>query len=62
VVEDDGTGFQVNGTESMRTGEWHYGLLGMQERAAMIGGYLRIESDPGEGTTVVLEVKCPLVS
>jgi two-component system nitrate/nitrite sensor histidine kinase NarX len=52
LVEDDGIGIssQVYGS----AGE-HVGLAIMRERAARIGGELRVESDPGEGTRVVLE-------
>ncbi|MCW2632884.1 MAG: hypothetical protein JWR88_1846, partial [Pseudonocardia sp.] len=31
------------------------GLVGMRERAAALGGSLRVETAPGAGTTVVLE-------
>jgi signal transduction histidine kinase len=32
--------------------EGHYGLTGMRERAATLGGTLEITSGPGRGTTV----------
>ena len=32
------------------------GLYGMEERAALVGGRLTIESTPGKGTTVFVEV------
>jgi signal transduction histidine kinase len=35
----------------------HYGLIGMQERAALIHGELSIQSQPSEGTIIRLEVK-----
>jgi signal transduction histidine kinase len=34
----------------------HFGLRGMQERAAVIGGTLTVESTPGVGTVVTLSV------
>ena len=49
LVEDEGTGFQPR---SMPTGGGGLGLIGMQERAVMIGGQVRIESSAGEGTRV----------
>ncbi len=52
LIEDDGVGFvrqQKNGT----AGE-HIGLKIMQERARRFGGELDIESEPGEGTRVIL--------
>ena len=50
VVEDDGVGFD---TTSMGAG---FGLLGMQERAAMVGATLEIESAVGEGTTILVRM------
>ncbi|HVE25387.1 MAG TPA: GAF domain-containing sensor histidine kinase [Sporichthya sp.] len=56
IVEDDGRGFDRGAltTHGMR-GE-QLGLLGMKERAAAIGGELTVESEPGRGTLVRLEV------
>ena len=56
LIEDDGVGFskQVYGSP----GE-HVGLAIMRERALRFGGDLRIESDPGEGTRVVLVFSQP---
>jgi signal transduction histidine kinase len=48
VIRDDGCGFDPNAIEA----ELHYGLLGIQERAKMIGGNLSIESQVGTGTQV----------
>jgi NarL family two-component system sensor histidine kinase YdfH len=54
VVQDDGVGFDPEaGLE--RPG--CFGLAGMQERASRLGGVLRVESAPGEGTRVVLSVE-----
>ncbi|RYF89210.1 MAG: histidine kinase, partial [Chitinophagaceae bacterium] len=47
LIEDNGKGFEVNGGERKTLG-----LLGMQERAAMIGGALAINSIPGKGTAI----------
>jgi signal transduction histidine kinase len=52
-VEDDGVGFEP-GAASLRARR--LGLTSMEERAARIGGKLRIRSTPGAGTTVTLEV------
>jgi signal transduction histidine kinase len=52
MVEDDGKGFDPENVPD--TG--HLGLFGMRERAEMIGGQLVIESKPGKGTTVMVEV------
>ncbi len=37
----------------------HYGLTGMRERAAAIGGTLEVTSEPGTGTTVRLRAPAP---
>ncbi len=50
TVADDGTGFAFAAEEG------GLGLPGMRERALLIGADLRIESRPGEGTTVRLTV------
>jgi two-component system, chemotaxis family, CheB/CheR fusion protein len=54
IVEDDGRGFDLDepALEDVRLEQ--LGLLGMQERAAFIGGSVTIESAPGRGTSVFL--------
>lgn len=52
LVEDDGVGF-VNAKPDGHPGE-HIGLSIMEERARRLGGNIRIESEPGEGTRVEL--------
>ncbi|RLA03605.1 MAG: histidine kinase [Gammaproteobacteria bacterium] len=56
LIEDDGIGIneQVYGSP----GE-HIGLTIMRERASRLGGELRVESEPGEGTRIVLELNQP---
>jgi signal transduction histidine kinase/ligand-binding sensor domain-containing protein len=51
-VRDDGRGFRAEGEVAPPPG--HYGLTGMKERAAVIGGTLEVTSEPGVGTTVRL--------
>jgi signal transduction histidine kinase len=57
VVEDDGVGFDPE--ESM-AGARGLGLVGMRERAALIGGSLEIESASGQGTTIYARVPVEL--
>ena len=53
-VTDDGQGFALPTVPS--ASDSHFGLLGMQERAKRISARLRIESTPGRGTVVTVEV------
>jgi two-component system CheB/CheR fusion protein len=55
VVEDDGVGFDAGDPAVDSRG---IGLMGIRERAALIGGAAQVESTPGQGTTVFL--RCPL--
>jgi two-component system sensor histidine kinase UhpB len=54
IVEDDGNGFDAE--RAFGAGEKGLGLVGMRERAMLVGGTLGIESHPGEGTTVVVRI------
>lgn len=52
VIQDDGIGFDMK--SNISTG--HFGLVGMRERAKLSGGQLKIESEKGKGTKVVLTI------
>lgn len=54
IIEDDGIGFEPN-LEATPSGRG-LGLIGMRERAALVGGTLEIESTPGNGTTVYIRI------
>jgi signal transduction histidine kinase len=56
-VRDDGRGFAINNEGTETPG--HYGLTGMRERAAAIGGTLEVTSEPGVGTSVRLHAAAP---
>ncbi|SDI46503.1 Signal transduction histidine kinase [Actinokineospora alba] len=49
VVTDDGRGFDPAGAEG-------YGLLGMRERAALVGGRVEVSSTPGAGARIAVTV------
>jgi signal transduction histidine kinase len=55
TITDNGQGFDVQATTGAaeRRG---FGLTGMAERVSMLGGTHRIDSAPGQGTTVTVEV------
>jgi signal transduction histidine kinase len=58
IIEDDGDGFDAGSTLSSAAPGQGAGILGMQERAAAVGGRLVVESLPGRGTTVRLVAPC----
>ena len=51
VVQDDGHGFDARAIPKGR-----YGLIGLNERVRLLGGRLQLESSPGEGTRVQVDV------
>lgn len=55
LIADDGVGFVLptDATPGVDTG---FGLSGMRQRAAAVGGRLQIESAPGQGTKVTLAI------
>jgi len=60
IVEDDGAGFDVEAMIEKPLSERRLGLMGMKERASLVGGTLDIESRPGAGTTVILYIPISL--
>jgi signal transduction histidine kinase len=52
-VRDNGTGFDA---EAALAKPMSFGLAGMRERAALLGGTLHVHSAPGKGSTVTLEL------
>ncbi|MFF4797846.1 GAF domain-containing sensor histidine kinase [Streptomyces sp. NPDC001351] len=52
-VTDDGSGFDP---KSIRRAGRHLGLVSMRDRASGVGGVLNVESAPGKGTTIEMEV------
>ena len=55
-VEDDGVGFDAAALAQPDDQRRGWGILGMQERAALLGGALQILSEPGNGTRVKVTV------
>ncbi|MFQ5996325.1 MAG: GAF domain-containing protein [Dehalococcoidales bacterium] len=60
IVEDDGRGFDVDAVFKSRIRTQSLGLLGIQERTALLGGTFSIKSKIGQGSH--LEVKIPLTN
>jgi two-component system NarL family sensor kinase len=56
-ISDDGQGFDAEKLASgMRAG---YGIIGMNERARLLGGALQLSSSPGKGTHIEVTVPLP---
>jgi signal transduction histidine kinase len=55
-IEDDGNGFELEAVRPDGHSLRGVGLLGMRERAELLGGRLTIESAPGEGTRIKVEI------
>jgi two-component system sensor histidine kinase DegS len=54
AVKDNGIGFDTNARN-----EQSFGLLGIRERALMVGGKARINSTVGKGTRVAVSIPTP---
>jgi signal transduction histidine kinase len=59
IIEDNGVGFDRDAQKQIKDNK-SLGLLGMKERALLIGGTVEIESTPGTGATIY--VRAPAVS
>ena len=63
-ISDDGQGLRARGVLAGAASDWatvyrdgaHFGLLGMQERVALLNGVFRVEDAPQRGTTVSVEL------
>jgi signal transduction histidine kinase len=56
LVEDSGTGFDPSALLNTSGSNRSLGLLGMMERAELCGGTLKIDSSPGSGTRLRVEI------
>jgi PAS domain S-box-containing protein len=56
TISDNGRGFELSGGVDDLPRSGKLGLAGMQERARLLGGTLEVESTPGKGTTMTVEV------
>jgi signal transduction histidine kinase len=53
LIEDEGKGFDVDEALSRHTS---LGISGMRERVELLGGEMTVESTPGKGSTLLIEV------
>jgi len=57
-VRDDGCGFEPPANPADLAHQGHFGLMGIHERALLLGGWMQVRSEAGAGAT--LEVFLPL--
>ncbi len=55
-IRDNGIGFDPDGVRARQASRPSLGLAGMQERAALLGGTVSVQSRPGRGTLVAASV------
>lgn len=55
TIEDNGKGFDVAALNTMKM-QYGWGILTIKERAQALGGKTRIDSEPGKGTRVIIEM------
>ena len=55
-VEDDGKGFDIPKNLGQFSMQGHFGLMGIKERVEMLAGILKVESAPGIGCRITMEI------
>jgi signal transduction histidine kinase len=56
IIEDNGVGFDIKEFKDRNRKLKRLGLYGMEERAALVGGSLTVESAPGVGTSIYVDI------
>jgi len=59
-IRDNGKGFDLSQTLDSAIAVGHMGLLGMKQRAEMLGGNIKIKTGVGAGTTLTLSLPIQL--
>jgi two-component system sensor histidine kinase UhpB len=55
-IRDNGRGFDPEKALKREYGREHFGLWRMEERVRSLGGSFEINSQPGEGTSVIVDI------
>lgn len=58
-IADNGKGIQQDARITCGESGYHQGIMGMKERAALFGGRVTVESAPGRGTRVDIDIPLP---
>jgi signal transduction histidine kinase len=56
ILEDDGVGFDYDAVMNRSGREASFGLANLRERVRLLGGILKIESAPGKGTRLYVDL------
>ena len=56
AVADNGKGFDVRQSLAPQANQGHYGLRNIRERVEFFGGMFRVESVPGQGSEIMIEL------
>jgi len=56
TIRDNGRGFELSGRIDDLPRSGKLGLAGIQERVRLLGGTIEVQSTPGKGTTLIIEV------
>jgi signal transduction histidine kinase len=55
-IRDDGQGLPNGSTRNSLSGSGRHGLVGMRERAKLLGGRLEVSNRPGQGTRILARI------
>jgi signal transduction histidine kinase len=58
-IEDNGQGFKPGQAGASEPGRGGFGLIGMAERARLLGGAYAIDSVPGQGAMITIKLTIP---
>jgi PAS domain S-box-containing protein len=61
IVEDDGRGFDAEAVLGSPAFGGRMGLVGMKERASLVGGVIQVESSPDNGTALLIRIPLSLI-
>lgn len=56
IITDNGKGFSITARLGDMSNLGKFGLIGMQERAQLLNGTMSIKSEPGKGTSIIIEI------
>ncbi|WP_337103577.1 sensor histidine kinase [Paenibacillus sp. YIM B09110] len=56
IIHDNGIGFQSDLIDLGASRNSHFGLIGMRERVELIEGRMDIDSNPGQGTKIIIHI------